>query len=745
MAPVVIFSFIIFCATAQVWMVLVALSGLVPPTNALSAVVWPEWQYVVRPERDALLFHCFVFLALMAQAAGIWSYRRKIIQPSFVRGVLPYFTAELLWTALMLCASFNIIVYDQRPWLAKGVFVALALGAMLSKIFWPEFKIWGEQFISKMLAWPFGVKANILAGAGLVLLLYVPDAKAVLARMFLGDQLHHFDTSYMAPAWAFTHGCVLNVDVMTEYGVGIPILMAWFARFMGGLDYTHAFMFLLWGTILYFVLCYVFLRLWLRSLGIAVAGTLLAIKFQMFHFGISPFVFTLPSATVIRYFWDIFFFLFLLGHLRSLRKRYLFAAAVCCGAQIFCMTTCGYCLTIAFMAYIASFLIVGELRKLVCKNILDYVGFISFIAVIPASLFFFLGLTQGHYLWTREFWFNMQEFNNYFLSGFGLMPMYETIQNKEVLAGFMGFFIPVVYLGTFLVTAGLVYWGKTQRDDLMAAILSLYGMAIYHYYIGRSAPTSYYVVCIPYVFILGFWINKWIANKAQQPRRSVLLCLLAAVLYALLTNHNYLAYPNMLNVSRNPIVDPMVVNPLPDGHSYFNQNVSKVTDADRVAVNSLGEKDEGIKFEKDFKTDADLKKYFDEEFDFSQDARLIASLTKPTEAVALLSGFEIRMLMQADRKQFFYYSPILVARPMRMRSFPISAMYTFDHAKRTLKQLEDARPEYLFMEKIFLEAQGFKNFKDASLVMVLNYIFEHYAPDKEGRYLVAMKRKEEAI
>ena len=27
--------------------------------------------------------------------------------------------------------------------------------------------------------------------------------------------------------------------------------------------------------------------------------------------------------------------------------------------------------------------------------------------------------------------------------------------------------------------------------------------------------------------------------------------------------------------------------------------------------------------------------------------------------------------MQADRKQFFYYSPILVARPMRMRSFPI--------------------------------------------------------------------------
>ena len=42
----------------------------------------------------------------------------------------------------------------------------------------------------------------------------------------------------------------------------------------------------------------------------------------------------------------------------------------------------------------------------------------------------------------------------------------------------------------------------------MAAILSLYGLATYHYYIGRSAPTSYYVVCIPYVFILGFWAQR---------------------------------------------------------------------------------------------------------------------------------------------------------------------------------------------------------------------------------------------
>ena len=54
----------------------------------------------------------------------------------------------------------------------------------------------------------------------------------------------------------------------------------------------------------------------------------------------------------------------------------------------------------------------------------------------------------------------------------------------------------------------------------MAAILSLYGLAMYHYYLGRSAPTSYYVVCIPYVFILGF-LGQAVLDFKQDTRRRV--------------------------------------------------------------------------------------------------------------------------------------------------------------------------------------------------------------------------------
>lgn len=742
MYPVVLFSSIIFCVTAQLWLILAALSGLIPSVNTLHTIVMPEWLGEVRPDWDALLFHCFVGIALLAQAVGIWSQRYKLVQPSFVRSLLPFLTMELVWTALMLNASFKIIVYHDRPWLARNAFIAVSLAAIMSKVFWPELKQGVEDFSSRIFSRPLGIKADVLACLGIVVLLYIPDTQAVLARMFFGDQCHHFD-SFLAPAWGYAKGAVLNVDIMTEYGVGIPVMMAWFAKLAGGFNYTHIFWFWLWGTIVYFILCFVFVRRWLGSFGLALATTLLAIKFQMFHSGVTPFIFTLPSATVMRYCWDIVFFLALLAHLRLLRKRYLLLAALCCGVQIFCMTTTGYCLTIAFLAYVMAFILVKDLRNLAINNTTDLMWFGCLVAVVPVTTLFLLSMTQGSHLWSAEFWHNMQEFNNYFLSGFGLMPMYETMQNKEALAGFMGFFIPVVYMGTFLVTAALVYAGQTQRDDLMAAILSLYGLAIYHYYIGRSAPTSYYVVCIPYVFILGFWIKKWLIRQQPSIKPKVLLGLLVIIVYALFTNHTYLAYPNMLNVSRNPMVDPLVVQPLPDGRSYFNQNVSKITEDQKLLENSLGQRDEGLKYEKDFKTDAELTQYYDQESDFSQDAKLIAGMTNPSDAVPLLSSFEMKMLIQADRRPFFYYSPILIARPMRMRTFPNSTMYSLTHAQRTLHMLEQSKPPYIFMEKVFLLAPGRKDFKDASLAEILNYIFVFYAPDKEGQYLVAMKRKGE--
>ena len=73
----------------------------------------------------------------------------------------------------------------------------------------------------------------------------------------------------------------------------------------------------------------------------------------------------------------------------------------------------------------------------------------------------------------------------------------------------------------------------------------------------------------------------------------------------------------------------MVFPPLPDGRSYFNHEFSQLPMDDRMPLNSLGETDEKLHSEKDFAGDEDLRKYYDQEFDFSQDARLIDELVPP--------------------------------------------------------------------------------------------------------------------
>ena len=74
---------------------------------------------------------------------------------------------------------------------------------------------------------------------------------------------------------------------------------------------------LIWATIIYFILCYFFLRVWLNNVPVAMAGVLLAIKWQMFNPGNYPFVFTYPYSTVCRYFFDIIVLFLLLAHIRK--------------------------------------------------------------------------------------------------------------------------------------------------------------------------------------------------------------------------------------------------------------------------------------------------------------------------------------------------------------------------------------------------------------------------------------------
>ena len=221
--------------------------------------------------------------------------------------------------------------------------------------------------------------------------------------------------------------------------------------------------------------------------------------------------------------------------------------------------------------------------------------------------------------------------------------------------------------------------------------------------------------------------------------------LIAVSLYALFTNHNFMAYPNVFNWSRNPMVDPLTAQPLPaDLSTYFYHLNRNDPEALKLPTNSLGTKDEALYTEKDFHSDDDVAVYYHKDFDFSKDASLIQSLTRPGEPAALISSFEIKILMQADRPPFFYYFPLVKSRPKHMRVMPIDSANSNPELldRKSIDQLQESNPEYVFLEKIFLYdfPKAYAD-KPENIIPIVTYVREHYTPYMMGEYLVAMKHK----
>ena len=98
--------------------------------------------------------------------------------------------------------------------------------------------------------------------------------------------------------------------------------------------------------------------------------------------------------------------------------------------------------------------------------------------------------------------------------------------------------------------------------------------------------------------------------------------------------------------------------------------------------------------------------------------------------------------MQADRRPFFYYFPFMLSRPMKMRMFGFSILWTTDQLAVIMKQLEESKPTYVFIERIFLTRQVPQIYLDIfpEELHILNYLDKNYKPYQVGKYLAALKR-----
>jgi len=694
---IVAYSALVLALSVQVVIILAVIFSFIPiKLNSFVQTLLPLYWDQVRPHRQIQFYAVFILFGITAQAWGMIFLKKQLQDNGFAKALGPFVIMQWVWVLIETTAAFKIFVFGSPQWAKWFLYLSL-LAWGLNTIFWPEFKR-GSQRCYHWLAQPANALLasrwmDVLLVGIVIILLWPSDITKVLAHVFVWDNFDNIDGFVLRPGWSYLHGLVIYKDVGSNYNVVIPAFLSTVAKYCGGFSYENVMRLIIIGTLAYYVAVWAFLRCWLKTSLLAAFGFLLAVKLQMFHWGILPLLWRYPSATPVRYLFDLVPVFFIYKHATGGREKYLWLAAAASGLMMAYIMEVGVYLTLAFYAYVFMLLTLPAMRQKLIHSPGDIRKIIGLCALPLIAGFILLWMVEGRWVYTGEFWNNCTEYQKLFLNGYGSLPYGDGLRDKQFFAFCMGFIIPAVYVLTAMIIGAFLYLRQREASDMFIVYVCIYGMAFYHYFVYRSAVTSYYVVCIPFVFVLCFWLQQILKSVAQEWRRIILSVLVGLTFGALVTGYLFTVYPNGLNLA-------------------------------------------GLNWEQEVA-------YYQKEFNFKQDAALIDRLTSADERVAIISSFETKILMEADRKPFFYYFPMVWSEPMEKLDFQGTEIITIGRMQRTLKQLDDEKPAYVFIEKkLFLgqlPAVYYQHFQ--TLTILIRYLATRYEPFDQGQYLMALKRK----
>jgi len=675
-----------FIESLQILIIVVLIYSFIPmAVPGFVQKLFPLSLYDVHLERESFFYHVWIAVALGLQGLLMFIHHRRLTEARFWRLFLPYVGAMAGIVIIQIFAIFKIFLWGN-PWWARDLFyVFLGLG-ILARIFWPECRrsivwLWGQLTSQTIPRW--GV---FLLDAGgmfiLFVLIFSPDLNEVLARMFSYDKFYHLDGFILSPAWGHHNGLTLNKDLTSEYSLIMPIAFDGLMKLAGGFSYAHAVSIVIVLSALYYLLLYGLWRYWMGSFCLSFFAVILSIKLQFFHWGVVPLIWIYPNPTPIRFLPDVFFLFFLLRFTQGFGLRWLAAAAVASGIGLVWTMDVGVYMFVTLLVAAAACIYQRGAKvfaKVVALSILPWC-----IALGVLNIFY------GSLIWESNFWKNTFEFASLFLQGWGALPITEGLKDKQFFAFCMGLMIPVVYTGSLLYSLG-VFLFRQSRPHLFMILICVYGLGLYHYFIHRSGVTSYYAVVVPLIFVLLFWLQALLRGCKKHWQKGIKLFLCVWALGALTTSYLFTYYPNSLNLS---------------GFDWSTE-----------------------------------KKFYAQNFDFSQDASLIDALTTLKEPVALISSFETKILMQADRRPFFYYFPMMESE--HMQGDKLRGIYIHTHARleRTLRQLQDERPSHIFIQTRLFKGPEAQSYEDSheGFKQLMAYIRMHYQYQAQGQYLTALR------
>jgi hypothetical protein len=698
---------------------------------------------------DIHLFRFWIVLCSIIFLYNFFNWRKN----QFDKTVLFLLGMEIFWVAVLSSVAYRMLTGKVGEGWLMNALIGLSIP---SKWFWYQFVngrywSWLDRLVRRSRVVPLptnssggkyrflssprarhyaGLLIHATAVISIILLIYVPHPDAMVARQLMISGSSQNTGFLMAPGFAYLHGLLPYVDVKSYFGIGIAVILPRLAQWLGEFDYFQMAHLALWLIIAYFILFYGLLKKLLRSSLLSFAAVLWMINFTVFGDEGGPVFFAdAYSAMPIRVWWDVVVFLCLARHVQTRSRLYLCLAAVAAGTQLFYVTSSGICLVAALMVY-----------AILWRDLKIFLT----AAFASMAAFFVLTYCVVHsHMFTAAFWSNFFELMGWFGNGYGYSSFKNFVGYRPLLTA-LSFAIPALYWLSAAVgsTVSLVTHHVKKRW-MFLAVLGVYGLLCNQHFWLINSPLVILRDAVIQITVVCLWL-QWLLRHYWARQFAAGLLLIAAFV-GILTNVHYIDWPNLLSRSPNPVVKPLI-----NQRAFINTDERQYPDRGKLSFNSLGLKQEDFKTELDFSTDQEFLAYFNREFDFTKDAQLIQGLIPPQEGVALISSYELPILMQAQRKPFLYVFPLLSSKSMRSRTLASAIIVTERNLERIIRQFETEKPSYVFLQKVYLNPEVihvlskhqsgpfYSEYED--ILQLLNYIVRHYAPFKEGEYLMALKR-----
>lgn len=648
-----------------------------------------------------------------------------------------------VWIIVMAIALFKIMYFDQRALLARW---ALS-GSWVVGLIWFIYRRWADQIVSTMRKITISFWWHGLSILVIILLVSVNDVKALTAHVFFGEYFAHSDQYIMGPLWSYVNGGIIDENVYARYGIGTIPIFAWGMRLLGGITYEHFFYVLIFLSMVYFLGVYLVFWKWFRHWASAVLGCLCVIKAHLCFDLAFPFVYTYPQATVTRQLPEIFFILLLIKWAETEKTWFLWAAGLMVGLSFWYMPSVGI-----YMGAALGFILALEFlrRQYSIAWFFQSSALVGWM-IFSAGLLFYL--LCGPAIFTAKFWGTSIDFMRMFLLT-NTAPLNTFMQNGQGWNLLMFLIIILTYVGTMLwALMKILNQEKVSPFLMVAAALGVYGCGLIEHFVTFSISNNFYTKSLPFFILMIFWLHQAITQLAKikfkmnwqshwetiVDKSWFFLNILALI--ALFSHDAFASYPHLY--WKEPLMNPQWARPLPNGAPYLHHKNRLLPQAMLFTFPGANQWDRYLVSEYDLISENGLKQQYEAMSNFSVDARLIRSWTKPNEPVALLCGMEVAILMQAKRKPFFFFFPVLSTLPPWSRALPYDFLDKEEDVRRLLADLDERKPQMVFLHHLMMrdDIPAIYGKTSPGLLQLIVYVRQHYTPVDQGQYLVAMQRK----